>query len=88
MVLCEHPGFPFMFPITEVLPQPAFPLSVHTVWVSVVLLLLWCRHCGFFSAAALSGPMYFLNPVGNPTKQQMHLSNVKAKPSNAARITP
>lgn len=46
------------------------------------------RHWGFYSTAAPRGLIYFLNPAGNPTKQQMHLSNVKARPSNAARITP
>lgn len=38
------------------------------------------RHCGFYSAAAPRALIYFLNPPGNPTKQQMHLSNVKARP--------
>lgn len=37
--------------------------------------------------AELPRLMYFLNLVVNPTKQQTHLSNAKAKSPNAAWIT-
>jgi len=54
-------------------------------------LMGFCCH-GIDSAAfgtiAHTSLMYFLNPVGNLTKQQTHLSSAKAKPPNAAWITP
>lgn len=74
----------------EVLPNPAsfvFAPCTHCV--------VWC--CAFtafsidsvtFGTVGLSRLMYFLNPVGNPTKQRTHLSNAKTKPPNVARIMP
>lgn len=81
--LSEHLKFPFYVANQKYIRNPLFVVSRRCAFTATV-----CRHCGFYSTAAPRGLIYFLNPAGNPTKQQMHLSNVKARPSNAARITP
>lgn len=63
---------------TEILPIPAF--SVNDV------LFTGLTATGSTTRSSLCES--FLNPVCNPTKQQRHLSNAKAKLSNAMRIMP